>query len=44
MRGGGPNFWDGQEENCPLEVTMVRTVGTFPAGLLKTGSCLEGAQ
>ena len=41
MRGGGPDFCDGQEENCPLEV---RSVETFPAGLLKAGSCLEGAQ
>lgn len=44
MRGSGLDFWDGQEENCPLEVSMVRSVETFPAGLLKAVSCLEGAQ
>lgn len=44
MRGSGLEFWDGQEDNCPLEVSMVRSVETFPAGLLKAGSCLEGAQ
>ena len=43
MRGGGTGFWDDHEGNCPLEVSTVRSVETFPAGPLEAESCLGSA-